>query len=212
MREQRNFGENSDDVGEIWFGEDALMKTADCVERICEDFFGGDAQNVAVLDVGTGNAATLVELWERGFRRLCGSDYSVPGVQHALNVVTAKCVPEEDGEIAPEIVQDDITDTQLHMNSYDVITDKGTYDAITLFPGTPEERAEKLRRYRVSVHGLLRKSEGSRFVITTCNYTEAEITDVFSDLFEFDFAVPYPVFEFGGHKGATNATVCLIPK
>lgn len=210
-RERANFAENADDVGEIWFGETCLEKMCRCVARLP----GVDAARARVLDVGCGNAYTLAWLWtEHGFRHVVGTDYSPNSVAHAEAVLRAQC---DTAGLAPgsyelAVVRDDATATQLPAGAFDVVLDKGTYDAIYLTPGTPAERDATLRRYRECAARVLRRGPGAYYVITTCNFTRAEIVRQFADTFDYHSHVDYPVLEFGGHKGSTNATVVFVPK
>jgi len=210
-RERANFAENEDDVGEVWFGEVCLQKMCRCIAALP----GVDPASARVLDVGCGNAYTLAWLWtEHDFRHIIGSDYSPNSVEHAKAVLKSQCSTEglDDGSYEMDVVLDDATHTQLSESSFDLVVDKGTYDAIYLLPGTPEERNDALRRYREGVQRVLRKGEGKYFVITTCNFTRDEIITQFSDVFAYYRHVDYPVLEFGGHKGSTNATVVFVHK
>ena len=210
-RERANFAACPDDVGEVWFGESCLHKVCRCVARLP----GIDPATARVLDVGCGNAYTLVWLWcEHGFRHVVGTDYSPNSVAHARAVLAAQCPTEG---LAPDtfeqsVVLDDATDTKLAPASFDVVLDKGTYDAIYLMPGTQEERDAALKRYRDCAARVLKEGEKHYFVITTCNFTRAEIERQFADTFDYHSHLDYPVLEFGGHKGSTNATVVFVHK
>ena len=212
-RERANFAENEDDVGEVWFGEVCLQKMCRCIAKLP----GVDPATARVLDVGCGNAYTLAWLWtEHDFRHVVGSDYSPNSVEHAKAVLKAQCLADpdslEEGSYEVEVVLDDCTDTKLEKGSFDLVVDKGTYDAVYLRPGTPDERNEALRRYREGVKKVLREGEGKYYVITTCNFTRDEIIAQFADTFQYFKHVDYPVLEFGGHKGSTNATVVFTHK
>ena len=58
----------------------------------------------------------------------------------------------------------------------DVVLDKGTYDAISL---SPEEAKTKRQEYTKSVLKLLKRN--SIFIIVSCNWTQDELKDHFSD-------------------------------
>ena len=62
----------------------------------------------------------------------------------------------------------------LWMRRYNVITDKGTFDAIGLSEGGPAQQA----RYISSVHSLLQS--GGLFIITSCNNTLQELRQAFT--------------------------------
>ncbi|KLU87601.1 hypothetical protein MAPG_06598 [Magnaporthiopsis poae ATCC 64411] len=71
---------------------------------------------------------------------------------------------------------------------------------------------------------LLRRGDGGLFLITSCNWTEAELRAWFegsgsdndndndNGRFEFAGSVEYPSLSFGGVKGQTISTVCFVKK
>jgi SAM-dependent methyltransferase len=98
---------------------------------------------------------------------------------------------------------------------WDVVLDKGTFDAVSL----SEQRDEAGRRicegYRDRVLQLLRP--GGIFLVTSCNWTEPELRGWFEGdgsggagrLRQVD-KVEYRSFSFGGVKGQTISTVCFM--
>lgn len=208
-RELRNF-EESGDEGEVWFGESVQRRVAALVAGLLPSL--PPLAEARVLDVGAGNGAMLVELHRRGFRRLVASDYSANAVAHARAVLSAAGVHTAD------VVLDDATNTALAVEPFfDVVVDKGTYDAIFLAPGDRAERAARLGRYRKCTMALLggggRSSDratatGRFFCITSCNFTRQELVEQFgNDGFVEVAHLDYPVLSFGGHTGSTYATV-----
>lgn len=97
---------------------------------------------------------------------------------------------------------------------WDVVHDKGTFDAISL----SEERDAAGRRicegYKGRVVRLVRP--GGLFLVTSCNWTEEELEGWFGEgsaaaeggSFVRVGRVNYPSFSFGGVKGQTISTVC----
>ena len=71
-------------------------------------------------------------------------------------------------------------DSPLKGRTFDVCIDKGTYDAISL---DPSGAREKRMGYIKSVTSLL--SDDGVFVITSCNWTEEELTSHFSSCESF---------------------------
>ncbi|KAF4123269.1 Methyltransferase domain [Geosmithia morbida] len=116
---------------------------------------------------------------------------------------------------------------------WDVVLDKGTFDAISLSAGgdgdgdddgegdgddirgsqgdqgnsSPRRRPNE--GYRPRVLQLVRP--GGYFIITSCNWTEPELRAWFEgdDGFVLHGRVEYRSFQFGGHKGQTITTLCF---
>lgn len=112
---------------------------------------------------------------------------------------------------------------------YDLLLDKGTYDAISLMEGFgPDVR----QRYLTGTANLLK--DNGLFVIATCNWTDEEITQqlssrneinlnrvqqgrliiwfwgLFADYTRVDM-LPTPVLQFGGKQGH-NVSVVIFSK
>ena len=94
---------------------------------------------------------------------------------------------------------------------FDLITDKGTFDAVGLSEGAAAQRA----LYAQAAAQLL-KPRGL-LVITSCNHTRQELEAHFcggdggrAPLFEcVDHVRTYPTFRFGGCEGSRVCTVAL---
>lgn len=204
--EKRNFEEN-EDVGEVWFGTG--------VERRLVDYF---VKNVpldsCICDVGCGNAHFLHRLKTKNYVNLVGTDYS----EHALEL--ARLAVESD----IKLVQLDLLDASSgNLELFDVVCDKGTWDAISLMP-TEEPQIEGddneiipnrvkslFPKYISTVARLVRK--GGLFVITSCNWTKMELLTMFSEpYFSFKEEILHPSFSFGGSKGQTVTTVVFTRK
>lgn len=109
---------------------------------------------------------------------------------------------------------------QAQNPGWDVILDKGTFDAISLYSSSAVPGKQGTRRpnegYKAAVLPLVR--EGGLFLITSCNWTEDELARWFEGDFEQDQQqwcfkqvgkVDYPTFSFGGVKGQTISTLCF---
>ena len=70
---------------------------------------------------------------------------------------------------------DDDSSTKHCLNRcYDVVLDKGTYDAICM---NPDDAQNQRRKYQQTVSHLVRS--GGLFIITSCNWTQAELKQQF---------------------------------
>lgn len=107
---------------------------------------------------------------------------------------------------------------------WDVVLDKGTFDAISLSAGVDARTGRRVAEsYRDRVLPLVRP--GGLFLVTSCNWTEDELACWFVPLrdndndaaaangqaarFEQVGRVEYPSFSFGGVKGSTISTLCF---
>lgn len=155
---------------------------------------------------------------------MVGVDYSPASVQLARRVAVERgmgptgetgevrfeewdIMKEEPGEWMP-------TDGVTGERGFDVVLDKGTFDAISL----SEERDERGRRicegYRDRVQGLVRR--GGLLLVTSCNWTEGELRTWFEGEGEGELVfwgrVKYPRFTFGGRTGQSISSVCFKRK
>ncbi|KAM7408545.1 hypothetical protein PAMA_002323 [Pampus argenteus] len=157
------------------------------------------SENAAILDIGTGNGAFLVELVKHGYRNVMGIDYSPASVELAKNILQAEDLTDV------TVKEVDFLNCQGELKGFDVCIDKGTFDAISLNPDNTKE-VKKLY-----VHALkdALKDQGL-FAVTSCNWTKEQLLDRFSEGFEFVQELPTPSFQFGGKTG--NSVTALIFK
>lgn len=100
-------------------------------------------------------------------------------------------------------------------DGWDVVLDKGTFDAISLSEDRDEQGRRICEGYKARVLRLVKK--GGLFLVTSCNWTEAELEGWFGhgsgDVEGASFVnigrVKYPSFSFGGVKGQTISTLCF---
>lgn len=110
---------------------------------------------------------------------------------------------------------------------WDVVLDKGTFDAISLSSETDPTTGRRVsENYRARVLPLVR--EGGLFLVTSCNWTEEELDKWFAGeqqqegqpdqaeaaeerswSFQQVGRVEYPSFSFGGVKGSTISSLCF---
>lgn len=116
-----------------------------------------------------------------------------------------------------DLIHSDITKCPWWPSSgFDLVLDKGTFDAISLSSETivlddTETEVRVCEVYPRRVASML--SPGGYLLVTSCNWTEEEVVRWFVDegegALEVFGRIEYPVFEFGGRKGAGVASVCF---
>lgn len=102
---------------------------------------------------------------------------------------------------------------QIPQEGFDVLLDKGTFDAISLSSETDTTGRRICEQYSHCIMPLL-KPDGI-FLITSCNWTEEELRSWFEKenaggyKFNFHDRIKYPSFTFGGHQGQSVVTLCF---
>jgi hypothetical protein len=93
-------------------------------------------------------------------------------------------------------------------NGWDVVLDKGTFDAISLSDETDAQGRRLCEGYKERVVPLIK--EGGQLLITSCNWTEEELRGWFDgEELQFEDSVKYKSFSFGGKKGQSVSSVCF---
>ena len=93
---------------------------------------------------------------------------------------------------------------------FDVVLDKGTFDAICLSQETDAQGRRICEGYREKVEPLVKS--GGRFLITSCNWTADELRGWFEGEgsgLVYESSVKYPSFTFGGKTGTSVCTLCF---
>ncbi|ERE78787.1 methyltransferase-like protein 10 [Cricetulus griseus] len=211
-RELRTFQEYGD-TGEIWFGEESMNRL---IRWLQKHKIPSDA---SVLDIGTGNGVFLVELVKHGFSNITGIDYSPSAIKLSASIL------EKEGLSNINLKVEDFLSLSTKLSGFHVCVDKGTFDAISL---NPDNAVEKRKQYVKSLSRVLEVK--GFFLITSCNWTKAELLDVFSEGnwlhgfedvlfwvlffclapllgFELFEELPTPKFSFGGRSGNTVAAL-----
>ncbi|XP_050728354.1 EEF1A lysine methyltransferase 2-like [Eriocheir sinensis] len=194
--ELTNF-ENHGDIGEIWF-EDSMDKVLQWV--LDTDLVTTQS---SVIDIGCGNGAFLLNLAAEGFTNLYGIDYS----QKAIKLAQAVAAQKEANITYKhfDIINPD--GESLVPNEYDLCHDKGTYDAISLCPDDP---SGKRAAYVKAVHHMTRQD--GIFLIISCNWTQEELVEQFSEYFMVEHIIPMPTFMFGGKVGSRVTSIAFKKK
>lgn len=183
---------NHGDVGDIWFGEDILERLLCWIEK-CSLI----SKTSSIVDVGCGNGILLVELSKKGFENLLGIDYS----QSAISL--AKEIAEKEA-LNINYQMSDVLEPGFYETAFDVVLDKGTYDAISLSPNAKENRNIYIETLYKSM------KDNSLLILTSCNWTKEELDVHFNEKFDCYSVIPTPQFKFGGKIG--SVVTCIVYK
>lgn len=159
------------------------------------DHFLGDW--LALLTIGHVLTCQIKE--EKGYYKLVGVDYSSRAIELCERISSETAggpgkttfmvhwFINEDNCLCPlDLQRADITSSELCpslLDRFDVIIDKGTWDAISL----SENREEALKGYRSNLKRLFRCRENSDkghpayFIIVSCNFTRSDSNNSNSD-------------------------------
>lgn len=231
-KEISNHADNPADEGTVWFDDsDAEAKIVQFLDEHAQSDFDLDCAAASVLDLGCGNGSLLFALRDEGWcGRLVGVDYSERSVELARAVGVSRREEEEGGEDQEGEVEfkvwdvlggslDDVPAAAASTGSgagWDLVLDKGTFDAVSLSGERDAQGRRVFEGYGERVLQLLRT--GGIFLVTSCNWTEAELREWFVDKTRATEAgerlrlagrVEYPSFSFGGVKGQTISTLCF---
>lgn len=189
-------------------------------ERIMEEVNNPKPRRTptSFLDLGTGNGHLLFELRSETFNgRMVGVDYSAASIKLATEIFENKFndICDNRSYHQVEFYQWDIlSDERPHEidgEDFDVVLDKGTFDAICLSQDLDGAGRRICEGYREKVETLV--APGGRFLITSCNWTEDELRAWFEkDELVFEDRIKYPSFRFGGKEGQSVVTLCFRRK
>ncbi|GAA6011658.1 hypothetical protein JCM10207_004198 [Rhodosporidiobolus poonsookiae] len=202
-REVKMFKEIGDE-GEVWFGEDSAQ---DMVEWVEEHFPQLDGR---ILDVGTGNGQLLFAFSSAGYTSLTGVDYSSLSIELARIILSARTSSEEHdlADPPPRFFVADVLEVAegkdvegVTGEQWDLVTDKGTYDAVCLSDETREGKSLR-ELYVASVARLLQPG----------NWTQEELEKAFvsgTTGLKVHSNIPRASFDFGGSSGSSITTVAF---
>ncbi|EIW73322.1 hypothetical protein TREMEDRAFT_67326 [Tremella mesenterica DSM 1558] len=209
--------EDIGDEGEVWFGESSVKK----MRKWAHDHLPPSSSPIRILECGSGNGTLLLSFLTSPIGsipqkyHLTGIDYSPTAILLSQKVEHARREMEidEDEEISNicEVewrVGDLLRDNMKEQ--WDLVLDKGTFDALCLSSDPVEE--DKLKRlpsqvYPERIARLVK--EGGFFLITSCNFTEEEIRRKYERPELGSSSVPHKSFTFGGKSGTIVCTVAF---
>ncbi|KAI9318483.1 S-adenosyl-L-methionine-dependent methyltransferase [Dichotomocladium elegans] len=210
-RENKNFKEIGD-IGEVWFGEESVERMVDWItENIPQP-------ETSIVDLGCGNGHLLLELSAEGYNNLTGIDYSEQAIELARAVAHDRGLDSIRYEAVDLLSVAENAWTSDENNRFQLVLDKGTFDAISLHPdqeAAKESGRDGPREQYVQAVSKIMQSDGI-FLITSCNWTMDELISIFQKpVFPIDFKyhshVKYPTFSFGGQTGSKICTVAFAP-
>lgn len=196
--EVKNFKDHGD-IGEIWFGEESEDALVKWLNENIEHF-----THKKVLDVGCGNGHLLLQLLSLGCKNLTGIDYS----QQAIELAKAVVMKRRDAQQSVHLLHGDIleksfVDQLRGEKTFDVVLDKGTFDAICLM----DDGVKMKQKYNEHIKALMNME--SVFLVTSCNWTRDELVHCFQRDMVCISSIKYPEFEFGGKRGSRISTVAF---
>ena len=206
--ELKNFASDRTDEGTIWFSDAGAEERMLSFLEEMSDEGKLDKSATRMLDLGTGNGHLLFALREEEWGgALVGVDYSAQSVRLAQGIRHTKEGACDNIEFHEWDILTEAPGEWLG-SGFDMVLDKGTFDAICLSQETDEQGRRICEGYRERVEPLLKP--GGRFLITSCNWTEEELRGWF-EVAQFTFAgkVKYPSFTFGGKTGSSVVTLCF---
>jgi len=224
-----NHTEDPTDEGTIWFDDSsaedkvvAFLNSYIAESKLHDSLF---RHNCSFLDLGTGNGHLLFRLREgqdedeeiRWGGRMLGVDYSQKSVEFAKRIAREKGL-DGNGLKGREvefrwwdIMNQSPSGIVLqgdNEHGWDVVLDKGTFDAISLSKEEDGHGRRICEGYKERILPLIK--EGGILLITSCNWTEDELKAWFhGGELEFKVAVKYKSFSFGGKKGQTISSLCF---
>jgi len=146
--------------------------------------------------------------------RMMGTDYSQKSIEFARRIAEDKGFGEgTDGVVEFkywDVMNDDpkVCLDGPNADGWDVILDKGTFDAISLSSEKDAQGRRIFEGYKERIVPLMR--DGGLLLITSCNWTEEELRHWFEGgELVYEDTIKYPSFSFGGKKGQTISSVCF---
>ncbi|MCJ1387741.1 hypothetical protein MMC18_000584 [Xylographa bjoerkii] len=203
---------NAAHTGTSWFADARAEEKITAYLHDAAAALGLERSRTTFLDLGAGNGSLLFALREEGWRGgMVGVDYAPEAVQLARRVGVERGV-----EVRFE-VWDVMADGApaggeewMPAGGWDVVLDKGTFDAVSLSEEGGARQRGVCERYAAVVRRLVRV--GGVVLVTSCNWTEEELRVWFgggAEGLEVCGRIRYPTFRFGGSSGQSVSSVCF---
>lgn len=221
---------------ESWFSE--IDAPAKILDYLTDEHFplspnnsNRTTENRYILDLGCGNGSSLFELKLEGAYqgKMVGADYSQQSIDLARRLWTKHIEQHTEEDETPTLQAGDITFEKFDLlrdkpseqawwpeRGFDLVTDKGTFDAISLSSETINQDGKDVRICEVYPSKAAQMVKpGGYLLITSVNWTEEEVVRWFTEtegakgvLTEYG-RVKYPVYEYGGRRGQGVTSVCF---
>ncbi|KAI9796942.1 MAG: hypothetical protein M1833_005888 [Piccolia ochrophora] len=207
LQERSNYATDPSDEGTVWFedssAEDKILSYLTEKPQL-------SLPSTRFLDLGTGNGHLLFSLRDDACFEgdLVGIDYSHQSIELARQIAERR--DSRGIRFAQWDMLNDEPGPWLEEcgGPFDVVLDKGTFDAISLSSDLDVEGRRSCESYAGRVAPLVK--DGGLLLVTSCNWTEEELRSWLESpetQFEFLESIPYPTFAFGGKQGQTVCSV-----
>ena len=193
-QEIEQFKNNENEVGDIWFGKNLQNKLVNYIRSHFPD------KNTKILDVGCGNGVFLYKLAKNDYNNLYGIDYSPDSIEFAKMIIDSK-EKKYGKKYKINLYCEDInTKNKIINETFDVIHDKGSFDAFMM------NNNNTLETYHNYIKSY--SKNGTTFIITSCNNTREELKNKFplDKGFQYVDEIKNKTFVFGGQEGQQQAT------
>lgn len=192
---------------EVWFGKGLSRRIVSWIVKHLSTKQKSE-EPVRILDVGSGNAFTLITLVEqyKGTRdmKLLGIDYSKSSVELSRKLVSDQGLSEKIITEQCDFLKLDEVERVTQGQKFDIVIDVGTFDAICLLAGSALEATQL--DYMRSLNAVMR--EDSIFILASCNHSEEELISLIGQDRKPIDKIETPKLKFGGKEG--SQVNCII--
>jgi len=170
----------------------------------------------SILEVGSGNGTLLFALLDAKYlpESLCGIDYSPGSIKLASSIAATRGGEKISFHLCDFLTEDPpmlpSEPTGSSLDAWDLILDKGTFDAIGLMEKDPATAQAPADGYPLRVVRLLKP--GGHFLITSCNFTEEELRAKFATHetgLLYHSRIQHPTYTYGGKSGSICSSVAF---